>query len=354
MATATHDISTLLAARFQSVADFGRNTVAQVLQSDLAAWNAMVSEMVSDICEVTTDRLRIYGTSANGDMTEVDEYGKAPAKRLLPGATVGFPLRLFQYNLGWTAKYLETATPADLATMSLAAQKAHWREIQRQMKLAIYKSANYQFFDHLVDNVELGVKRFVNADSALIPDGPNGETFDGASHTHYVGRASLDAANMITDINSVIEHGHGASVRVAINRADEAAFRALTGFVAYPDPRIAIGTISSATGSPAQTLDISRLDNRAIGVFGGAEVWVKSWAIANYPFVWDAGASEKPLAFRQRSQTSLQGLRMAANIPDHPLYVDFMEAEFGIGAWTRTNGLVVRTNNGTWGDPTIT
>ena len=54
----------------------------------------------------------------------------------------------------------------------------------------------------------------------------------------------------------------------------------------------------------------------AIGIFHGAEVWVKPWAIANFAFAWDAASPQKPLVFRQRTQTSLQGLRIAATLGD--------------------------------------
>lgn len=352
VSTGVHDISDLLAARFQSVAEFGLNTIEQVLAADLAAHNTIVMEMVSDLCEPTTDRQRIYGTSASGDMTEVDEYGAAPTKKATTGATVGFPLKLFQFNVGWTAKWMQTKTPADMAGMVLAGEKAHLREIQRQIKKALFLSANYTHVDHLVDNVSLSVRRLLNADSLEIPEGPNGETFDGASHSHYNFAATYTATDLNTTINDVIEHGHGAAVRVAINKADETATRALSGFVPYSDPRLIV-PVYSASGVPGTKLDISRLDNRAIGIFGGAEIWVKPWAIANYPFCWDAGGSQKPLAFRQRASTSIQGLRIAAENDDYPLYARFMEAEFGIGVWTRTNGAVYFTANTSYTDPTI-
>lgn len=347
--TGTYDIASLQAIRFQSAAEFGLDTIARVLQADLAAWNQSVTEMVQEMAEVTTDRQRVYGTSIGGEMQEVDEYGRASTQKAQAGDTVGFPLRLMQYNLGWTAKYLQVATPADLATQQLAAQDAHWRRIQKEIKRAIYGSSNYTFRDHLIDNVELNVKRFVNADGAGIPNGPNAEVFDGATHTHYDANNGWDATALTTAVNDVIEHGHGGAVKIAINKADETAVRALTGFVAYPDPRL----VYRATDTPAQTLDISRLDNRAIGIFAGAEVWVKSWVLDNYPVIWDSADPNKPLAMRQRVQETLQGLRLAAENDDYPLHVQFMEAEFGFGVWTRTNGLVLYVGGGTYVNPTI-
>ena len=347
--TGTFDISALLAARFQSVADYGLDTVEQVLRADIAAHNQIVNEMVGDMCENTTDRQRLYGSSADGDMNEVDEYGKSPTNRSVTGATVGFPLRQFQFNLGWTEKFLQTATPADMATMVLAAEKAHLREIQRQLKKAIYSSTNYTFRDHLVDKVDLAVKRFVNADSEPIPDGPNGETFNGATHTHFTANSGWDANTLLAAIDNIVEHGHGGKVVLAISRTDETAVKALSGFDDYVDPRL----VYRASDTPGQTLDITRLDNRAIGIFGAAEVWVKPWAIANYGFAWDQADPNKPLAYRQRSATGLQGLRIAAENRDYPLYARIMEAEFGIGVWTRTNGALYYAGAGTWANPTI-
>ncbi len=349
MTTGTHDISTLLAARFQSAAAYGLDTIQRVLDADMAAHNQIVQSMVSDLCEISTDRQRKYGTSVSGEMVEVDEYGRAQTQVAKPGATVGFPLQLFQFNIGWTEKWFETHTPADMATATQNAQKAHMRGIQKAIKKALYASTNYTFNDFLIDKVDLAVKRLVNADNANIPDGPNGETFDGATHDHYNANATLTADALKASINDVIEHGHGANVRVAISRTDETAVSALTGFKAYSDPRL----IYRVTDTPAQSLDITRLDNRAIGIFEGAEVWVKSWGIANYALAWDAGAPEKPLVFRQREATSLQGLRIASTLRTYPLVAQYMEAEFGIGVWSRTNGSILYFASGTWADPTI-
>lgn len=349
MTTGTHDISTLLASRLTSAAAFGLDTIQAILEADVAAHNAIVTDMVGAMCDVTTDRQRKYGSSAGGEMAEVDEYGRSATQLAQPGATGGYPLRLFQYAIGWTSKWFETHTPADMATAVQAAEKAHLRRVQREIKRAIFGATNYTFNDFLVDGVDLAVKRFVNADSQAIPEGPNGESFDSSTHTHYNANATLTAAALLDTIDDVIEHGHGGMVKVAIAKADETAVRALSGFTAYTDPRI----IYRATDTPGQTLDISRLDSRAIGIFGGAEVWTKPWAIANYAFAWDDASPSKPLAFRQRASTSLQGLRIAATLDTHPLHAQYMEAEFGVGVWTRTNGAVLYFAAGAWADPTI-
>jgi hypothetical protein len=350
MTTGTHDLSTLLEARNQSVADYGLDKIMPILRSELAVHNGIVRTLTSDLAVTTTDRQRKYGTSIAGDMYEVDEYGRAPTQLAKPGDTVGFPLKRFQYAIGWTQDWFERKTPADLAIAVQAGERAHLRMISREIKRALFLSANYTWDDFLVDGVDLSVKRLVNADSANIPEGPNGESFDGATHTHYIGEASLTAAFLTAWITDLVEHGHGNRVMVAISRTDEAAVRALTGFVAYTDARL---TQATSTVNANQALDITRLDNRAIGIFAGAEVWVKSWMMANYVFIWDAG-SEPPLVIRTNQNSNLSGLRVAATNSMFPLYAQYMQDDFGVAVWNRTNGVAAYFANATYADPTIT
>jgi hypothetical protein len=352
--TGTYDISTLLRARFPftNSGSFSFAEVTRVLQADIAAHNAVVTSMLADLCEVTTDRQRVYGSSSAGEMIEVDEYGRAPTQVALPGATVAFPLRKFQYALGWTNTFLKAAQVADIAKMTQEAEAAHLRAVVTALKQAIFRAANYTFSDFLVDKVSLAVKRFVNADSAPIPNGPNGEVFVPASHTHYLAAAGAfaTAAELKTQVDHVIEHGHGGMVKLNINRANEAAVRLLSGFTPYVEANLRIpDSTSIATGV---NLDTSRLDNRAIGKFEGAEVWVKSWVPANYSFAYDSASPLKPLAYRQRETASLQGLRIAAEFDTFPLQAQYMEAEYGVGALERTNGSVMflTANGGAYTD----
>lgn len=351
MTTGTHDISTLLATGFQSAVEFGLDTIEQVLAADVAAHNQIVLDMVSGLAEPTTYRQRRYGTSISGEMVEVDEYGRAQTQTARPGSTVGFPMKMFQFALGWTEKWFQNHTPADMAIAVQNAQKAHLRRVQTEIKKAIFLSSNYTWTDFLVDNVELPVKRLINADSASIPDGPHGETFDGSSHTHYLARAggSLAASDVKSAVNTVVEHGHGSGVKIAISRTDEDTWRTLLGTGGlYPDPRI----VFRATDTPGQTLDVTRLDNRAIGVYQGAEVWVKPWAIANYAFIWDMDGP-KPLVYRQRSATSLQGLRIASTLSTFPLVAEYMEAEFGVAVYERSNGAILYYGDTSYADPSL-
>jgi len=340
MQTGTLTLNDLRANRFQSIVDFGLDTINEVLQRDLVAHNEIVTSMVMDLCEITTDRQRIYGTSSDGFMEEADEFDRAVARKELGGSTVAFPLRQFNRALGWTRTYMLTMTPADFATSVIAHQTSHIRSVQRDIQRALFGNVNYVFRDQLVPPAaDLTVRRLVNADGQPIPNGPNGEVFNPATHTHYdfLNAAAPTQAAALALIDDVIEHGHGGQLVLAINRAAEETVRGFARFTPYADPRLVL----RSADSPGATLDISRIDNRAIGLLGAAEVWVKSWVPAGYVLCYDAAESNKPLCWREHPSTALRGLRVANRLDDYPLYADQMEAYFGAGVWTRTAAAVL-------------
>lgn len=352
--TGMTDLQSLLDVRFQSVAEFGEENIVEVLTRDLNVHNAIMLDLVSGLCEVTTDRQRIYGSSVEGEMAEVDEYGQAPTQRPVQGSTVAFPLRKFQFNLGWTRRALLRSTVADIAEKALAAQKAHRRRVEKEVKVALFTPTNYTFVDFLVDKVSLGVKALVNADSQPIPNSPqDGSTFDASTHSHYVGAASLTQAVALALIENVQEHSLGADIKIAFNRTNETAVRAFADFVPYQDSRIEIFRASTEPDVPFTRVDHTALTNRAIGILGSAEVHIKSWVPADYSVCWDAAWS-KPLAMRQDTVEQFQGLQLSAENENYPLRSNFMEASFGIGVNERTAAACLYFANATYAAPTFT
>jgi hypothetical protein len=347
--TGTMNMADLQAVTNQSVAQFGLDAVADVLARDLAAHNALVAEMFRDYCEITADNLRRVGASGAGEMIIADDFSRAPTQKPATGATLGFPKDLHQTAIGWTQRFLNKATPAELAAAQLNIQGAHRRTLVRQMKRAIYDPTNDTVADYTERNaIDLPVKRFFNADGWTISNGPNGETYNGASHTHYTAEASLSAAGLLAAVNNVVEHGLGGAVQVCINAANEAAVRALTGFVAYVDARLQLGTGQV----PTERLTIANSGNRPIGLFGQAEVWVKPWAVAGYAVILDTAAAEKPLALRTPNGVAPALVRVAEN-DAFPLIAQFYESEFGFGALNRGAGAVHQFTSGTYTEPSI-
>jgi len=347
MTYGTLSVVDLLASTQQSVAQVGEQNVFQALNDDLAVHNSRVAEMTAGLMETTTDRQRRYGGPDAMTMEEIGEFGTPDAQKVAAGDTVGFPLRLAGVSVQWTRKWLQNHTPAELAAQYEAIKAADVKRIERDLKRAIYTPTNATFVDRLVDGVSLAIKALVNADSASIPLGPEGDSFDGSTHTHYLGTGSFVAADLTSLIATVLEHHNTGGIMVAINKADEATVRAFTGFQAYVDPRLTLG---SQANQPGQRLDLMNPTNRAIGIFGAAEIWVKPWAIASYPVAWTTSA--KPLVMRIRSAQAA-GLVIAADDESHPLRAQTMEREYGISVWNRTAAAALYTGNATYAAPPI-
>lgn len=343
----TLSVSDLLATTQQSVAAVGEERVWQAIDDALRVHNQITQELLGSLVETSTDRQRRYGGPDAMVMDEIDEYGTPDAQKVAAGQTVGFPLRLYGISVQWTRKYFQNHTPAELAAQFTAAQDADVKAIQRELKRAIFRPTNTTFVDRLVDNVSLGVKAFVNADSAPVPLGPMGDEFNGATHTHYLGTGSFVAADLTALIDTVVEHHNVGTPLVYINKAQEAAVRGFSGFTAYLDARLLpASTAQTARGS----LDMMNPQNRAIGVYGAAEIWVKPWVPASYLFAWVMGGP-RPLVMRQRPGGT--GMVVAAEDEAHPLRARTLEREFGIGVWQRTNGAALYTGNATYAAPTI-
>jgi hypothetical protein len=353
--TGTMTIADLLANKQTTAASFDRVQLQEIIEAELRAHEMVVQGMLGELCLITDERLWLSGAADTGDMLEATEFTRGPTNKADRTSTLGFPLKLYQYGLGWTKKWFAQKSVADVAQQVVAAEKAHLRALQREIKRAIYGSANYTHTDNLVaPNVDLTVKRFLNADSDPIPVNAAGDAFTASSHTHYAGVATggtPTSAEVKAAIRNVLEHDHGNNLVLAINLADEDAVRAMSDFTKYVDSRIVPATTSDV-GRPS--LDNSRVDNRAIGLFAGiAEVWVKPWAVSGIHFAYDKGDVRKPLAVRVRKGQGV-GLQLAAELDTHPLVAQYMESEFGVAVATRSNGACLDTAHTSYTDPTIT
>ena len=349
----TFDIGTLFETRFQatSAADFGFDNINEIFAQQLAFWNAEVTAALGALTMQTTDRQGISGGSTSVRGIKLDEYGRGRTKKDRPGSTVAAPLDRLGYPLGKTSMWLLNAMTTDLGQYFQSVQAAHLRDLRQEMKIAIFTSVNRTFVDINVDDISLGIKAFINADGSDIPDSPqDGESFDPAVHDHYVGSATLTAAALTAIIDNVAEHSVAADINVIINRADIAAFVALTGFLPAQNSRIEVFRDTGEPDVPFVRDDRTRTSDKYIGTFGIADVWVKPWGIEDYAFAYDRNAP-KPLMYRQH--VNAIGLRQLQAFEFNPLTVDFFEALFGFGVMTRTNGAVLFFTNATYADPVI-
>lgn len=349
--TGTLSIGDLLDTKWAETtpSEFGYDEFYAITEREFAAHNALLRDAFGFIAEPTTERMGVVGENTDAEMQRTDEFSRVPTQKVEGGQPLHYPLFMFAFATGWTQRYFDMVSVQELARQVSKGKFGHVRMLRRELALAIYVSTNFSVRDTLVDRAVLDVKRLANADGFPIENGPFGETFDPGTHTHYLASASLTDAAAESLVSTVVEHGHDESVMIVINKADEAAWKSLTGFKEYVDTRL---LNSEAARDPRKQVNTLPTNNRAIGLFNGAEVWIKPWAVANYHLAFDA-RGPKPLKFRQNRIPKLQGLRLASTNGVHPLFAQQIEAEFGFGAHNRTNGAVLYTGGGAYVNPSI-
>lgn len=335
-----------------TVASVGLDTTFQAVSNTLAAHNRIMDDLMADLVDKTTDRLRRYGGPDSMAMEDGDEFTVPKAQKITAGSNVGFPLRMAIGGLQWTELFFKKKTIGEFAGQVDAMMDADHNRCIRDIKRAIFYATNYTSNDFLIDKIDLDVKRLVNADSAPIPAGPNGETFTASSHTHYLARAGGSLASTDLDglIDTVREHYASGEIRVYINQAQESTVTGFTGFVKYVDARIVANV--NADHARGGVLDPIQIYNRALGLYRGAEVWTKPWIPANYLFCWNKSAP-KPLCYRYDPDIG-DGLQLVYDNPSYPLMARAYRRVFGVGVWNRINGAVLYGGNTSYADPTIT
>ena len=182
-----------------------------------------------------------------------------------------------------------------------------------------------------------------------IPLAPDGTSFNGATHTHYLGTSAFAAADLTSGVNTVNEHFLSGPVTIMINIAQEAAVRGFTGFTGRL-PVSVIGTITSQ--QTVANLDVQNVTNRCIGDFNGCEVWVKSWIPSGYVLFLHSGNGDKALVKRTLEGDS-GDLQLLFDLEEYPLRSKAMGRKFGFGVWNRLAAAVLYTGNATYSAPTI-
>ncbi len=325
--------------------------VARRFAEALAIHNKLFEDMASAYAVFTDKPMLPYGGADAAIVQELDEWGAADASKASGMGNLGLPLRIYGSTVQWTRTAFENMSVADIAKQMDAHAAADIANFQAILRAVIFKNTNTaNYNDRLQSKLTYDLKALLNADGSAIPQSPNGTSFDGSTHTHYSANATLTQAAILTLIENVVEHGVSGEVQLHIAKGNEAAVRAFADFSPYVDARLTyVGNAVVGSGQ----LDVSNPDNRAIGVLGGAEVWVKPWVPANYQVAVDVGGSEKPLAIRTRtgSLTGSGAFRIVGEHEHYPLRARNLGREYGIGVVGRHKAAVLRSNNGTYAIP---
>lgn len=354
-------LDTLASIDRDNVFTYGEDRLYAHIRDLLNAHNRMTRDIAAFLVDYTTDNIRRFGAQpVSGEMVEVDEYGAADVQKTsVTGYDIGFPLREYQYALGWTRKYFQRKSVADITKEYVAAQTADIRNIKRRVLQALFRATNYTFVDRLTNSQSLPVKALMNADGTAVPYNEFGTSFDGSTHTHLVGHGGAYAAADITAlVTNVTEHGvNGGTVILLINTAQEAGIRGFTSnFDPLQAPLIDPGGGSTADVVRFQRDNPYRADDRPIGIWDGfVVVWTKPWIPAGYVVALVVGGTnDDVLAFRVPDGIAGGGNFQLVGDHDHfPLRATHFERDFGVGVWNRFGAAILDTANASYTQPTI-
>lgn len=341
-----------------SIAAFGEDELGKRLSTAFQYHNQQMQEAIADFAIVTSERELGYGGGAEMEMQELDQLGSPDAQKVEIEGNLGLPLRFYGAAVQWNRHFIVNNSVARAIEHLDAAAAADVRNVTRQIRRALFtptNNLNYQ--DYLQTPIKkLELRALLNADGMGIPMGMNGEEFDPDTHTHYLANASFTEAHLKALLDTVLEHGVTGGMAIYINRAQEQAIRGFDEFEPYVDARIRVGGNESyAMGG----LDASNPNDRAIGIFSGAEVWVKPWVGANYQVVFDRGAgADKALAIRTRSgamggDAYQGGFGLLFEDESFPLRARAVGREFGVGVANRHKAAVGYSGGSTYVAPAI-
>lgn len=351
-------VADLLATRDQHIIQYGEDRMFEVVDSYLNAQEEYRAAMVRDLVEDSTVRYGRVGAVDTAEMEDLDEFGRAHVQKGMGYDVQGWPLYLRGAALGWTYHWFLNHTPAELMTQVQRLVTADAMRAVRDIKRAIFYSTNVTVKDNLVDKVSLPVKRLINADSFPIDVDPNGAIFDTSTHTHYLARAggSLAATDVDALLDTVGEHYRDGELLLYIPKGLETTvrgFNAANQFTPYLDARIVNG--GGFTGQQAASGDLQRLNhnNRSIGIYREAEVWVKPWIPSNYILCFIRGNGIGKVVRRRIRDARNGSFHLVFDDENHPLRAREWAREEGYGVAERTAAAVLYTGGTTYADPTI-
>lgn len=370
-----------------TVIDYDRDLLTTQIAMILQAQNSLTAEQLSMFAEVSPERFIRQGAQATMAMEDVDFNGIPSAQKIfVTGSEQGWPLRRKAIGLQWSSEVLRAMPMSIFATQIAALLTADQVQVAKSLRNAIFYPTNRTFIDRATDSYALPLKALLNADSVQPPPNAYGTVFAGATHTHYMyptsgngdtitansttawnNNASVaDKANLLGEVlQNLREHYTQGSAVILCSTTEAPYFTTrvntsiIPGFAALEyntsiiEQSITRDRASMALGS----YDFQNTYNRFLGVFDGAEVWVKPWMPAGYLFAYDP-MQPKPVQIRipknQTPGTSVAGqnslgggdLRLVLEYDQFPLMAQAMVRDYGMAASSeRWNGVAVYLNS---------
>lgn len=350
-------LATLVNAGNMNLASLNLEDVWAIVQRDLNYHAALVNEFRSDLC-IVTDKMELpYGVIDDVEAEDFDEYGKPDVKKGGYVTMLGFPLGHTGVSAGWTSDYLDTVEAGEFAQQLTSFKNADLKSIKIKVLRAMFTPTNnLTYYDALLFKRLLRLRAFYNADGEAVMPGPQGQTFDPTTHTHYMGASSYTGAALTSLYLNVLEHGNVGDLVLYVALADVPTIKGFTGSDQFT-PVLDLNLVQPLTATYVRGVSLDQTDptDRHIGQYGAAQVWIKPWMPSGYAVCVDKGNGKyKPLVWRTRPGALKAdfGLRGSSYNSLLPLNAETLARDYGIGVGQRHMGAILdTTHSGTYTYP---
>ncbi len=338
-------------------------TTYQEILTDISAAvqlfnQAIAQSELAPLMSPTADAAIEYGQGAGNAFEDATEYSQADAQRSQTSGHM-LPLRLVDYKMGWTSRWLEEARRAQIdndinAMLDAARDVFEKRVLTRLFKLEPETGVGYGLGSAGVSpgfadgGVPAGTVPFTPR-----PFFQRAAAFTTA-HNHYMRLNGITQANLESAIKNLWEHGHDQVFDLMIAMADVNSWTNttnVTGFKSRPDLLIQYG----------QDVSLGLVNDSYIGIISTAYGSVRVRASARIPTgYWAVFKSyglldpRNPIAVRFNPMRGF-GLRLVVNNVDrYPLAGAIGEMAFGAGVRDRVNAVMVENDaSGDYASPVI-
>lgn len=344
----------------QRVIDTRFDIIDTAITSTLNEHNRQLDAIMRLFASPTVKYKERYKTPTTARLMPLDENGAPRPVRVGGFYDVGYPLH--SAGIGWGANFVarQTMNVGEMNEIVNTITMADIRWVRDHILSGLFSAASWVYPDDMYGNIT--VKPLASGDTDLytVLQGADAPSVD----THLLAQAGdlVDATDPFSTIFSELtEHPENqGDVIVLLPTNLKAKAQALTQFVAINDPNLRYAT-TATTLNAAGTSDTLGFDNvhgtPVPGVVFGyhkARVWLTEWKVLPNDYMIAVTADgERPLAMRQRPETSLQGLVLLGEDDRTPFFQRNWMRSLGFGARNRIGALVYRVNNAVYASPSV-
>ena len=345
----------LMANRASSVVSLGYENI---LNSVTAYGNFIAkdtAEQLSMFVEDTPNSREFWGGVGHLKFTKAGAFGKTETQLEIKDQEVQFPIDKLVCSQGWNTEFWKRANALEARKLMLDLDNAYNQRVRDEIQRAIFRSTarpawKSEIYGYLgtLDKIQ----PFVNADGNNIPDAPNGTTFAGATHNHYLAVTGASVAYTDVDylLGHVMEHVPGKII-LFVDPAMPATLTALasTKFV-YNQYTNVISKTTADIGKVA-TIDgeVDR-SNLFIGTWNGFEVHTRSWVPTGYMAAISVNANDKPI--HRRIDPMFEGMQTDGLFSDGRMSNQMWFTYQGYAVFNRVAGACLdTTHQATYSDP---